>query len=355
MLRVKHLTEEVVGYEMMIRAEPSTVSLHNDVALIYAELGKTDKAAAHFEMAVKLQPDSASAHFNLGTALSSMGKVADAIEQFREALRLQPDYGAAHNNLGQALLASGNLDQAQHHFREAARLDPDSAGPHYNLGVIARGRGDMPEAIDRFRQAVRLQPDWVQAVGNLAWLLATAASASLGDANEAIRLAEHAAALTNRQNAGVLDILAAAHAAAGRFDLAAITCEAALRLQPDARLAAAIRQRLALYKQGRRYISWGGAPVNELGSRTRDADLAARRTRSASTTPRCLSRQPRCRPHLDVGFAARGDHACTAVVVGGGVGRGLRRRGACDHRRRVPSLLCTATRGARIAAASLAC
>lgn len=259
-LRVKHLTEEAVGYEMMIRAKPSIVSLHNDVALLYADLGQTDKAAVHFEMALRRQPNSAAAHFNLGTALSSMGKIADAIEKYRQALRLQPDYGAAHNNLGHALLALGNLDQAQHHFREAARLDPDTAGAHYNLGVLARVRGNMSEAIDRFRQAVRLRPDWVQAVGNLAWALATASSAALVDADEAIRLAEHATALTNRQSAGVLDILAAAHAAAGRFDLAATTCEAALRLQPDARLAAAIRQRLALYKQGQRYISRGGVP-----------------------------------------------------------------------------------------------
>jgi len=254
-LRVKHMTDEVVGYEMMIRAEPSIVSLHNDVALLYADLGQTDKAAAHFQMALRLQPNSAAAHFNLGTALSSMGKVVDAIEQYQQALRLQPDYGAAHNNLGHGLLALGNLDQAQHHFREAARLDPDTAGAHYNLGVIARAAGDMSEAIDRFRQAVRLRPDWVEAVGSLAWVLATSSSAAPRDADEAIRLAEHATALTNRQSAGVLDILAAAYAAAGRFDLAATTCEAALRLQPDARLAAAIRQRLALYKQGRRHIS----------------------------------------------------------------------------------------------------
>ncbi len=257
-LRVKHMTEEAVGYEMMILAEPASVSLHNDVALLYAELGAIDKAVAHFETVLKLQPDSAAAHFNLGTALSSLGKVAEAIDQYRQALQLRPDYAAAHNNLGQALLAQGNMEQSQRHFQEAVRLDPAAAGPHYNLGVIARARGDLPEAVGRFREAVRLLPDWVEAVGSLAWVLATAPSTAQGDWDEAVRLAEHAASLTNRRSAGVLDILAAAHAAAGRFDLATSTCEAALRLQPAARLAAAIRQRLALYKQGRRYVSGSG-------------------------------------------------------------------------------------------------
>jgi tetratricopeptide (TPR) repeat protein/mono/diheme cytochrome c family protein len=253
-LRVKHVTEEIVGYEMMIRSEPFKISLHNDVALMYAEMNQPDKAAAHFETVVRIQPNAAAAHYNLGRALSSMGNVADAIAQYREALRLQPDYALARNNLGQGLLALGNRDEAERQFLEAERLDPGNAAVQSNLGAMARARGDIPEAINRFRQAVRLRPDWVQAVGNLAWLLATSPSAALRDGNRAVNLAEHAADLTNRQSAGILDILAAAQAAAGRFDLAEATCEAALALQPDDRLATAIRQRFALYLQRRPYI-----------------------------------------------------------------------------------------------------
>jgi tetratricopeptide (TPR) repeat protein len=256
-LRVKHMTEEAVGYETMIRGDPSSVSLHNDVALLYAELGETEKAVAHFETALRLDPDSPPAHFNLGTALSSMGKVAEAIQHYQHALRLRPEYGAAHNNLAQAWLAEGNLERAEHHFREAARVDPDAAGPYYNLGIIARARRNMSEARDRFRHAVGLQPDWVEAVTSLAWTLASARSPSRDEVDEALRLAEHATSLTARRSAGVLDVLAVAQAAAGRFDAAVTTCEEALRLEPDARLAAAIRQRLTLYKQGQRYV-WGG-------------------------------------------------------------------------------------------------
>ena len=93
----------------------------------------------------------------------------------------------------------GKADEAQRQFREAVRLDPQNAGAHYNIAMIARARGDMPEAIARLREAVRLQPDWMQAVAQLAWILATTSSASLRDAGQAIRLAEHAAALTSRR------------------------------------------------------------------------------------------------------------------------------------------------------------
>ena len=254
-LRVKHVREEIVGYEMMIRSEPAKVSLRNDVAVMYAEMGQPDNAVRHLEMVLRLQPESPAAHYNLGTVLASMGNLADAVEQYRQALRLQPDYALAHNNLGHALLATAKPDEAQQHFREAVRLDPQNADAHFNIGVVARARGDMSEAAERFRAAVRLQPDWAQAVANLAWTLATTSSAALRDVDEAVHLAEHATALTRRANPSVLDVLAAALAAAGHFDRAVTTSDEALALQPDAALAAAIRERRTLYQEQRAYIS----------------------------------------------------------------------------------------------------
>jgi tetratricopeptide (TPR) repeat protein len=254
-LQVKHVTEEIVGYEMMIHGEPTNVALRNDVAVMYTELGQLDKAARHLQTVVQLQPDSPTAHYNLGTTLSSMRNVASAVEEYREALRLRPDYALAHNNLGHALLSMARTDDADRHFHEAARLDPRNASAHYNIGMIARARGDLSETIERFRAAVGLEPDWVQAVAQLAWVLATTPSAALRDADQAIQLAEHAAALTNRRNSGVLDVLAAAQAAAGRFDAAVISCDEALALMPDQLLARAIGQRRALYSQHRPYIS----------------------------------------------------------------------------------------------------
>jgi tetratricopeptide (TPR) repeat protein len=144
---------------------------------------------------------------------------------------------------------------ADHHFHEAVRLDPQNAGAQYNIGMISRARGDLPEAIERLRTAVRLQPDWVQAVAQPAWILATAPSATLRDGDQAIQLADHAAVLTNHRHAGVLDVLAAAQAAAGHFDLAVASCDEALALMPGEPLAGAVTQRRALYSQHRAYIS----------------------------------------------------------------------------------------------------
>src|SRR5204863_7745710 len=248
-VRPKVIAEDIAGYESMIRQDPSRIQLHDDVALLYLDVGRAGEAAAHLEASVRLKPESAAAHFNLGTALTVAGRLDEAIDQYREALRINPDYALAHNNLGNVLLGRGNSNDALQHFREALRLDPSNAEANYNVGSMLRARGDLAGALVRFRQALQLKPDWLPAVASLAWLLATAPDAALRDADQAIQFAERAADLTGRQDASAMDVLAAAYAEAGQFDRAIVASQLALTMKPDAALAAAIRRRLELYRQ----------------------------------------------------------------------------------------------------------
>ena len=254
----KLLAEDIVGYETMIRADPSRVQRHDDVAVLYLELGRALEAAAHFEASAALKPQSAAAHFNFGTALTMAGRLDEAIVQYQQALQIRPDYGLAHNNLGNVLLRLGRPGDALQHFRDAVRLDPSNAEAHYNAGSVLRSRGDLAGALEQFRQAVQLKPDSTSAVASLAWLLATAPDAALRNAGEAIRYGERAADLTRRTDASALDILAAAYASAGEFDRAVAITQEALGLKPDDALAAAIRQRQELYRQRKGYVQGSG-------------------------------------------------------------------------------------------------
>ena len=88
-------------------------------------------------------------------------------------------------------------------------------------------------------------------------MLATHPDPQVRDPQLAIRLAARAVELTSHEQPALLDVLAAAYAAAGRFDQAVATANAALNLLrgADSREAAAsLKQRLALYEQARPYI-----------------------------------------------------------------------------------------------------
>ncbi len=142
--RPKVAAEDIKGYESEIAKHPGDAALHDDVALLYLELGRGDRAIAHFTTSKELKPQSAAAHYNLGTALTVSRRLDDAAGEYREALRLDPDYANAHNNLGNVLLAQRQFDQAIHEFQEVVRLQPDSVAARKNLAAAYSAAGRQP-------------------------------------------------------------------------------------------------------------------------------------------------------------------------------------------------------------------
>ncbi|MBI3490222.1 MAG: tetratricopeptide repeat protein, partial [Acidobacteria bacterium] len=126
--RPKMIAEDIVGYETMIREDPSRVQLHDDVAALYLDAGRAKEGAAHFEASVRLKPESSAAHYNFATALTLAGRVDEAIGQYQQALQIKPDYALAHNNLGSVLLRIGNPVQALQHFRSAPTRPDECRG-----------------------------------------------------------------------------------------------------------------------------------------------------------------------------------------------------------------------------------
>ena len=133
--RPKVAAEDVKGYEVEIEKHPGDVGLHDDVALLYLELGKSDGAIAHFTASVALKPQSAAAHYNLGTALTVARRLDEAAAEYRQALRIDPAYANAHNNLGNVLLSQKHYDAAIQEFTEVVRLQPESAAAAKNLAA----------------------------------------------------------------------------------------------------------------------------------------------------------------------------------------------------------------------------
>jgi tetratricopeptide (TPR) repeat protein len=209
----RELAEDIVGFEMVLAADPNQVMQHDEVALLYLQFGKVHEAVAHFRESVRLQPGSAAAQYNLGTTLLRLRDYEAAVRHLEQALRLDAKYVRAHNDLGAVLRLQGKPAEAIRHFRQALAARPDEGDALYNLASALTAEGAFEEAI---------------------------------------QLAERASRLTDRKDAAVLDVLAAAYAGAGRFDEAVATARAALALLPtQSELAISIQRRLDLYTQGR--------------------------------------------------------------------------------------------------------
>ena len=294
-LAVKQARDEILGYQSLLRADPTDHVNHAALAVRYLDVGQVALAREHLEAAVSLAPDFPDAYYNLGGVALAEGDAAAAIAAYRRAIALRPDYPEAHNNVGGLLAATGALDEAIVHYRLAVRSDPGHSGAHYNLANVLLTRGETAAAIRHYRLALEAAPDDPEILNNLAralvgaggtaeaaalylralshgpnlaaprlglaWIRATSADAALRDGAAALRLAQEAVRIGGDAHPDALDTLAAAYAAVGRFpDAVATARRAAARARATPGLGDLVRrieQRLNLY---RRYEPYRAPP-----------------------------------------------------------------------------------------------
>jgi tetratricopeptide (TPR) repeat protein len=234
---------------------------HNNLGNLYESEGRLDEAVRQHNQALEggshFDTDIARSHFNLGNVLVLQDKLEEAISHYRKSVQVQPEVADAHVNLANALRKQGKVVEAIRHYGMALEFRPEDPAIHYNVAMVLTMIGQTETGVEHLRETVRLAPDWLAPLSGLAWILASDPDEDMRDPDEAIRLAEHAAELTERKNGAVLDLLAAAYAAAGQFERAVATAEEALDLasasQAD-RLADVIRARLELYRQGTPFL-----------------------------------------------------------------------------------------------------
>ena len=279
------LPENIKGYEMMILADPHDASLHDDVALLYAESGDVESVARHFAESVRLRPESATAYYNVGSARMLQGRLSEARSAFERAILLDRTYGNAYRGLGIVLYREGSFDEAArayeralevapgdvavHHnfgvllhaqgrlaesiarYEAALRLDPAHPDAHQGLALVYRTQGRLAEAVRHYRQALAAVPNWSAVLTDLTWVLATASDPTVRNVDEAIAMGERAVRTSTSQSWPSLDALAAALAAAGRFEEAALRVREALDLAAasgDGGAATLLRERLRVYE-----------------------------------------------------------------------------------------------------------
>ncbi|MBI2825145.1 MAG: tetratricopeptide repeat protein [Planctomycetia bacterium] len=224
-------------------------------------------AAVAFEKAIQVKPDFAAAYYNRGLALAEERKDEEAAAQLALALRYDPQLGEAHWLLGRYLIRARRLDEAVAHFRQAVKLRPDNELAAIELARSLRAEGDALGAAGELRSAHARMPNATLVGNELAWILATHPDPQVRHGAEAVTVAEHtvqkrAERERGKEDAGLLDTLAAAYAEAGRYADAVATARRALELARAAgnsSLAEDVASRLRLYESGQPFHEAGHA------------------------------------------------------------------------------------------------
>ncbi len=225
--------------------------LQHDLANVYLDQKKTDRAISCFRRALRMDDSLAEVHNDLGTAYYAKGWHAEAAECFRAAIERKPDHEVAHANLGAALRAQGKLNEGRRAFQRALALkvramlppflrwkvqtraklrprDPLEAGLAQEAGRLRRllVEGKIPQALAEARALAERAPESAEAMNLLGMALGEA-----GESDAAIDRLK----LAVERRPDVTDYwisLAKAYSKLGRLDEAVASAEAALRLEP---------------------------------------------------------------------------------------------------------------------------
>ncbi|MDR3456653.1 MAG: tetratricopeptide repeat protein [Verrucomicrobiae bacterium] len=232
------------------------------LGISYGENGDLPSAANALSQAVESMPDFDLARNKLGNVLLLQKKYSAAEPHLAAVSRAHPDYLRAHVSLGLCLAGEKKFQAARSEYLAARQLQPDDAGIDQLLKDIApmveaeqklvtltdrlktnptaetclelaRTQallGNCPETILNYKKALAVDPDLVDALNDLAWLLATCPDEKIRDGTQAVTFAQHACELTKFEKTIFLGTLGAAYAEAGNFANATATAQRACDL-----------------------------------------------------------------------------------------------------------------------------
>ncbi len=277
-------------YDAVLRQRPDSIDALNNLGLCFYDTGRFREAMTYIQRAVAIDPGYAKGHFNLGLASIKTGRLEEAVGHFETALGIRPRDAESHWNLGILQKQAGKREEAMAHFLQVLEIRPDDERAQRQL--LAEMRNDLgagakngppenvqesPEARHRLAGLLKTKGLYRAAVSvlergprredqgggrtavELAWLLSTCPDAAIRRPEEAVGLVEPLCLEAAREDPRAFDTLAAAQAAAGRFEDAVRAAETALRLAGASSPTAAqrtegIRARLKLYQERKPYL-----------------------------------------------------------------------------------------------------
>jgi len=250
------LDDAIAKLETALRLDPNHFKAHFHLGQIFDERNQWSHSAEHLLQAARLQPDDRSARFNLASVQIKLGRLDEAVVELKQLLREQPQNSLAQLQLALAFLRTARLREAAAVLFEAIRSDAALAASHYQLWTAVCQHPDLASAPDYWHEVLDLKYHSSELFNNLAWVLATHPDPALRSGPLAVKLAESACRLNRAPDPHLLDTLAAAYAAAGRFTNAVSTLQKAIALADTAKDTNSLpgfRSRLELYRAQQPY------------------------------------------------------------------------------------------------------
>ncbi|CAI2719241.1 tetratricopeptide repeat protein [Nitrospina watsonii] len=141
-------------YEKAKRLDPGNARIHNNRALIFKKLGRSQEAIRELLQAVRIDPAYVKAYNNLGLMYYLHGDPMSAIRYYEKATEIDSRNVESYNNLAIIYKKQNHYRRAEMLYRKVINLDPKQPEGYYNLALLYEQMNRIPEAIEHYKQFV---------------------------------------------------------------------------------------------------------------------------------------------------------------------------------------------------------
>jgi tetratricopeptide (TPR) repeat protein len=250
--------EAIDDLDHAIRLDPKLKAAWNSRGNLYVSRKDFDKALHDFDEALKIDPKDSVTLNDRGVVYQTQKDLAKARADYDAAVAIDPKLMSAYANRASAWFDEKDYDKALADYNRAIDIDPAVGYLYGGRGRAYSEKKEYLKARFDFEEAADIDPS-VDHLNAVAWLLATCPDDQIRNGRKAVRFAERAVRLSEGDDKSasgdILDTLAAAYAAVGKFKEAVRTQEEALE---DPTFVEAHgedgRQRLELYREKKAFI-----------------------------------------------------------------------------------------------------
>jgi tetratricopeptide (TPR) repeat protein len=118
--------EAAAELEAVLVIQPSRGEIYGDLAALYLQAGRTEKAVSTLERGAGEGFSSSAHYYSLGARLYSDSRYEDAIAMFEKALEIDPMLAQAERSLAAALEKMGRDEEAKEHLRRYLEMSPNA-------------------------------------------------------------------------------------------------------------------------------------------------------------------------------------------------------------------------------------
>ena len=239
------------AYTKALEIEPNHVGTLINRANTFLALGKNELALQDASQALDLEPLDGNATFNLGLALFRLDRSAEAALQFSilvgagqasdrvftyrgdcyrdigeyekaisdytNSIKIDPEFAPLYDSRARCFGRLEQFEKAITDYTKALELDPSFSKSRYQRAHLYRQTGQHAIATTEYERLHKAEPDSLNAMLNLAAMLASANDEASRDPKRALELATKACEATKRGGTLPLAVLAIAEGANGNF------------------------------------------------------------------------------------------------------------------------------------------